>query len=57
MREAGLKYVLGQMLDQVLDKHIRSGIAARVQATSIANKDDTIKELVEQALVSNGARQ
>jgi hypothetical protein len=36
MREAGLKYVLGQMLDQVLDKHIRSGIAARVQATSIA---------------------
>jgi hypothetical protein len=49
MREAGLKYVLGQMLDQVLDKHIRSGIAARVQATSIANKDDTIKELVEQA--------
>jgi hypothetical protein len=57
MREAGLKYVLGQMLDQVLDKHIRSGIAVRVQGTSIANKDDTIKELVEQFLVSNGARQ
>ena len=32
MREAGLKYVLDQMLNQVLDKHIRSGIAARVQA-------------------------
>jgi hypothetical protein len=53
MREARLKYVLGQMLD----KHIRSGIAARLQAKSIANKNDTIKELVEQFLVSNGARQ
>ena len=32
MREAGLKYMLGQMFDQVLDKYIRPGIAASVQA-------------------------
>ena len=52
MREAGLKYMLGQMLDQVLDKHIRSGIAARVQAdTSIAaaDREGKISELVESA--------
>jgi hypothetical protein len=50
MREAGLKYVLGQMLDQVLDKHIRSGIEARVRGDdSITNKDAKIGELVEQA--------
>lgn len=49
MREAGLRYVLGQMLNQVLDKHIRSGIAARVQAdasVAASDKDDKIKELV-----------
>ena len=52
MREAGLKYVLDQMLNQVLDKHIRSGIAARVQAdasVAAADKEGKINELVESA--------
>ena len=52
MREAGLKYVLDQMLNQVLDKHIRSGIAARVQAdasVAAADKEGKISELVESA--------
>ncbi|MGY2903990.1 hypothetical protein [Bradyrhizobium sp. URHC0002] len=52
MREAGLKYVLGQMFDQVLHKHIRSGIAALVQADAsiaAADKNQKITELVEHA--------
>jgi hypothetical protein len=48
MREAGLKYMLGQMFDQVLDKYIRPGIAARVPADA-ADREGKISELVESA--------
>ena len=48
MREAGLKYMLGQMFDQVLDKYIRPGIAASVPADA-ADREGKISEFVESA--------
>jgi hypothetical protein len=50
MREDGLKYVLGQMLDQVIDKHLRTAISARVQVDpNVTDKSAKITELLDQA--------
>jgi hypothetical protein len=52
MREAGLKYMLGQMFDQVLEKFVKPGIQQLVQADSsvpAALHDDKVKELIESA--------
>ncbi len=49
MREAGLKYVLGQMFDQVLAKYVAPGITRAVAAdTAIAAaaRNDRIRELL-----------
>src|SRR5256885_12363314 len=49
MREAGLKYVLGQMFDQVLAKYVAPGITRAVEADATiaaAARNDRIRELL-----------
>jgi len=52
MREAGLKYMLGQMFDQVLAKYVAPEITAAVQADNAVAaglKDDRVKQLLASA--------
>ena len=50
MREAGLKYMLGQMFDQVLAKYVRPGIDATVdKALSAGTRSAKIGQLLEEA--------
>src|SRR5262245_15380948 len=52
MREAGLKYVLGRVFDQVLAKYVTPNITAAVQADATiaaAAENEKVKELLQSA--------